>query len=205
MSEETENFTKNFTKKIDGLYIDPKIFTFKFSCKCTGECCHYGVYTDLKEHDTILQIKDRLLPLFDETQNKELDKWFEPPEEDEDFESGVAVGTEVINGKCTFLDKEELCTLQKLANLEGVHKWKYKPMYCILFPLTIYEGALTIDDEHIERLKSCNSNPNVETSIFDACREELIYFMGENNFYNLEKYKEKYLNEIQTGEKVNAD
>jgi Fe-S-cluster containining protein len=143
--------------------------------------------------------------VFDETQNKELDKWFEPPEEDEDFESGVAVGTEVINGKCTFLDKEELCTLQKLANLEGVHKWKYKPMYCILFPLTIYEGALTIDDEHIERLKSCNSNPIVETSIFDACREELIYFMGENNFYNLEKYKEKYLNEIQTGEKVNAD
>jgi Fe-S-cluster containining protein len=205
MPEETENFTKNFTKKIDGLYIDPKIFTFKFNCKCAGECCHYGVYTDLKEHDTILQIKDRLLPLFDETQNKEIDKWFEPPEEDEDFESGVAVGTEVINGKCTFLDKEGLCTLQKLANVEGVHKWKYKPMYCILFPLTIYEGALTIDDEHIERLKSCNSDSIAETSIYDACREELIYFMGEDNFYELEKYKEKYLSEIQTGEEVNAD
>ena len=205
MPEEEEEFTKNFTKKINGLYIDPKIFTFRFSCTCTGECCHYGVYTDLKEHDTILKIKDKILPLFDETQTKELDKWFEPPEEDEDFESGVALGTEVINGKCTFLDKDGLCVLQKLANLEGKHKWKYKPMYCILFPLTIYEGALTIDDEHIERLKSCNSIPNAETSIFDACREELIYFMGDDNFYELEKYKDQYLSEIQTGEKVNAD
>ena len=205
MSEENINFTKNFTKRINGLYIDPKIFTFSFGCNCSGECCHYGVYTDLKEHDTILKIKDKLLPLFDETQNKELDKWFEPPEEDEDFESDVAVGTEVINGKCTFLDKEGLCTLQKLANIEGVHKWTYKPMYCILFPLTIYEGALTIDDEHIKRLKSCNPNLAVDTSIFDACREELIYFMGEDNFNELEKYKEKYLSEVQTGENVNAD
>ena len=205
MAEETEDFTKNFTKKINGLYIDPKIFTFGFSCSCTGECCYYGVYTDLKEHDTIFRIKDKLLPIFDETQSKELDKWFEPPEEDEDFESGVAVGTEVINGKCTFLDKDGLCTLQKLANLEGVHKWKYKPMYCVLFPLTIYEGALTIDDEHIERLKTCNVNPLVETSIYDACREELIYFMGGDNFKELEKYKENYLSEIQTGEKINAD
>ena len=147
--EEKEDFTEHFTKKINGLYIDPKIFTFKFTCNCSGECCHYGVYTDLKEHEKILQIKDKLLPLFDETQNKELDKWFEPPEEDEDFESGVAVGTEVINGKCTFLDKNGLCTLQRLAYLEEVNKWKYKPMYCILFPLTIYEGALTLYTTHL--------------------------------------------------------
>ena len=201
MAEEKENFTKNFTKKIKGLYIDPKIFTFGFSCNCSGECCHYGVYTDLKEHDSILIMKDRLLSLFDDTQCRDLEKWFEPPEEDEDFDSGVAVGTEVINGKCTFLDKEGLCALQRLANLDGVHKWKYKPMYCILFPFTIYEGALTVDDEHIERLKTCNVNPNVETSIFDACREELLYFFGEENFNELVNYKEEYLSTLVLGEK----
>lgn len=191
MTEETENFTKNFTKKINGLYIDPKIFTYRFSCKCSGECCHYGVYTDLKEHDKILELKDKLLPLFDETMSKDLSKWFEPPEEDEDFESGVAVGTEVINGKCTFLDKNGLCTLQRLANLDGVHKWKYKPLYCILFPLTIYEGALTIDDEHIDRLKTCNVVQNPSTSIYEACKEELVYFFGKKNFNKLEDYKKK--------------
>ena len=201
MAEVEENFTKNFTKKINGLFIDPKIFTYKFSCKCSGECCHYGVYTDLKEHDTILELKDKIVPLFDETQCKDIKKWFEKPEEDDDIESGVAVGTEVINGKCTFLDKNGLCALQRLANLEGIHKWKYKPLYCILFPLTIYEGAITIDDEHIDRLKTCNVNPNSETSIFDACKEELIYFLGEDSYKELDNYKEEYLNTLVLGDK----
>ncbi len=196
MAEVEKDFTKNFTKKIDGLYIDPKIFTFKFSCKCSGECCHYGVYTDLKEHDKIIELKDKILSFFDETQCKDLSKWFEPEEEDEDFESGVAVGTEVINGKCTFLDNDGFCALQRLANKENVHKWKYKPLYCILFPLTIYEGALTIDDEHIERLKTCNANPATEQSIFDACKEELVYFLGEENYKELENYKEEYLSTL---------
>jgi len=200
MGDSEKDFTKNFTKKINGLFIDPKIFTFKFSCKCSGECCHYGVYTDLKEHDKILEIKDRFLPFFDETQSKDISKWFEKPEDDEDFDSGVAVGTEVINGKCTFLDKNGLCALQRLAILENEYKWKYKPMYCILFPLTIYEGSLTIDDEHIERLKTCNPDPSVQQSIFDACREELIHFFGEDNFKELEKYKEEYLSTVIFGE-----
>ncbi len=201
MEVEEKTFTKDFTKKINGLFIDPKIFTFKFSCKCTGECCHYGVYTDLKEHDMILNKKESFIDSFDDSQSRDVDKWFEPPEEDEDFESGVAVGTEVINGKCTFLDKNGLCALQKMADSEGVHKWKYKPLYCILFPLTIYEGALTIDDEHIERLKTCNKDINIKTSIFDSCREELIYFLGKESYIELENYKEEYLSTIDSGDK----
>jgi len=201
MSEEKVTIDKTNFKKIDDLYIDPKIFTFQFQCKCSGECCHYGVYTDLKEHDMIMELKDRILDLFDETQSGDVEKWFEPPEEDEDFESGVAVGTEVINGKCTFLDKNGLCTLQRLANLDGVDKWKYKPLYCILFPLTIYEGALTIDDEHIDRLKTCNAESVIDTSIFEACIDELRHFFGEEKFKELLIIKEEYLNELEPGEK----
>jgi len=200
MAEEKETINKKNLKKVNGLYIDPKIFTFKFKCKCTGECCHYGVYTDLKEHDQIMELKDRVMGLFDETQSKDVRKWFEPPEKDEDFESGVAVGTEVINSKCTFLDKDGLCTLQRLANLDGVDKWEYKPMYCILFPLTIYENTLTIDDEHIDRLKTCNIEPVGDTSIFEACKEELQYFFGEKDFQNLLKIKEQYLKALDSGE-----
>lgn len=201
---EENSFTKNFTKKINGLFIDPKIFTYRFSCECTGECCHYGVYTDKFEHDLILQKKDRILELFDDSQSTDLEKWFEPPEEDEDFESGIAIGTEVINGKCTFLDKNGLCVLQKLASVEDEHKWKYKPLYCILFPLVVYEGALTIDDDHIDRLKTCNVEADNKPSIYEFCREELLYFFGNEKFEELENYRTEYLNEIQTGEKVDA-
>jgi Fe-S-cluster containining protein len=186
--------------RINGLRIDPKIFTFKFNCKCTGECCLYGVFTDLKEAEEIIRIKDRLVKLFDETQEKDYRKWFEPPEKDEDFESGVAVGTQVINHKCTFLDKDGLCTLQKLAMQEGEHMWKYKPMYCILFPFTIFEGALTIDDEHIDRLKTCNNNPVPQTTIYEACRAELKHFFGEEDFLRLEEYRKEYLSTLKRKE-----
>jgi len=189
-----------FTKSINGVFIDPQIFTFKFSCKCGGECCNYGVYTDLKEHKMILDIKDKIIPLLDETQSNDINDWFEEPEEDEDFESGIAVGTELVNDKCAFLDKNGLCTLQKLALMEGEYKWKYKPIYCVLFPLTIFEGALTIDDEHIDRLKTCNVNPN-QTTIYEACKEELLHFFGLENYNELEKYKNEYLAEYSGVEK----
>ena len=200
---ETNTNTK-FTKEINGVYIDPQIFTFKFSCRCGGECCNYGVYTDLKEHEHILSIKDKIIPLLDETQSKNIDEWFEEPEEDEDFDSGVAVGTEIINGKCTFLDKNGLCTLQKLSMIEVEHKWKHKPIYCVLFPLTVFEGALTIDDEHIDRLKSCSKDSFKETTIYEACKEELIHFFGEDKFQELEDYKSEYLLEHFSGVENNG-
>ncbi|MFZ2322147.1 MAG: DUF3109 family protein [Ignavibacteriaceae bacterium] len=197
MDSETE---KKFSKEINGVFIDPQIFTFNFTCQCSGECCNYGVYTDLKEFEHIMSIKDKIIPLLDESQTKNTDEWFEEPEEDEDFDSGVAVGTEVVNGKCTFLDKNGLCTLQKLALMEGEHKWKYKPIYCVLFPYTIYEGALTIDDEHIDRLKTCNMNPTPSQAIFDSVREELEYFFGSEGFKELEEYRKEYLSGLYSKE-----
>ena len=192
-----------FTKKINGWYIDPQIFTYKFICNCPGECCHYGVFIDLKEYYTILSIKYRIIDDMDYTQPKNVSEWFEEPDIDEDFESGIAVGTEVTNDKCVFLDKNGLCTLQKIALQEGKHKWKYKPIYCVLFPLTTFEGALTIDDEHIERLPSCNGDSKTKLTIFEACEEELKHFFGEEGFEELKQYRDEYINEIKKG--VNED
>jgi len=201
MNDKKNKFTENFVKKINGILIDPVIFTYKFICNCAGECCYYGVYTDLEEYQTILSIQDQIKEVMDETQSKDVSEWFEPEEKDEDFESGIAVGTEIINGKCAFLDKNGLCSLQKLAIMEGEYRWKYKPLYCILFPLTTYEGVLTIDTDHIDRLPYCNIDPNTQLTMFEACEEELRHFFGEEGFAELENYREEYLNEIKIGEK----
>lgn len=201
MREDSNNYAAKFTKKISGWLIDPQIFTYKFICNCPGECCYYGVYTDYKEYESILSIKDKIIANMDETQSKDINTWFESPEKDDDFESGIAVGTEVINGKCTFLDKNGLCTLQKIAMQEGEFKWKHKPVYCILFPLTTFEGALTIDTEHIERLPFCNVDPGNKLTMFEACQEELKHFFGEEGFEELKNYRVEYLNEINIGEK----
>src|SRR4030065_1064021 len=203
MSKDSNNFPEKFTKKINGILIDPQIFTYKFICNCPGECCYYGVYTDYKEYQTILSIQDKVKENMDETQSRNVSELFEPDEKDDDFESGIAVGTEVINGKCAFLEKNGLCTLQKIAMLEGENKWKYKPLYCILFPLTTYEGVLTIDTDHIDRLPYCNVGPNTRLTMFEACEEELRHFFGEEGFEELNNYREEYLNEIKLG--VNED
>ena len=190
-------------KTINGIKIDPLIFTFKFTCRCVGgECCNYGVYADFKEHEKILSIKDEIIELMDDSQTKNVDEWFEAPEKDDDFESGIAVGTNLINDKCTFLDKHGLCTLQRLGLSKGVHKWTYKPIYCVLFPLTVYQGALTVDDEHIDRLTSCNRYANESHTIFDSCREELNYLLGEDGFSELEQYRDEYLARLKSEELV---
>lgn len=181
--------------KINGLKIDPRIFTFGFGCQCNGECCHYGVYTDLKEYEMILSIKDKIIPLLDETQPADVKLWFEEPSKDEDFESGFAVGTQLFNNKCVFLDKDGLCTVQKLAMMEGEYKWKYKPVYCVLFPFTVYEGQFTIDDDHINRLGHCNKKNEITSAIYESCKEELEYFFGAEEFSKLEQMKKEYLNQ----------
>lgn len=199
--KDSDNLVHNFTKKIKGVFIDPQIFTFRFICNCPGECCNYGVLTDYNEYLNILSLKDKIIPLMDETQSKNVKDWFDEKIVDKDFESGFAVGTEIINDKCTFLDKNGLCTLQKLALKEGEFKWKYKPLYCVLFPLTTYEGVFTIDTDHLDRLPYCNIDPNTRLTMFEACEEELRYFFGEDGFNELKKYREEYLNEISIGVK----
>ena len=87
---------------------------------------------------------------------------------------------------------------------EGADKWKYKPIYCVLFPLTVFEGALTIDDEHIDRLKTCSKDPINENTIYEACKEELIHFFGEEKFIELENYKNEYLTESLSGVEKNG-
>jgi Fe-S-cluster containining protein len=183
----------NLEKRINNLKIDPRIFNLKFGCRCNGECCHYGVYTDLKEFEGIMAIKDKIIDSMDETQTRDITKWFEIPQKDEDFPSGFAVGTELHNGKCVFLDKKGLCSLQKLALSEGKHQWDYKPVYCVLFPFTVYEETFTIDDEHIDRLGHCNKKPQDDSTIYDSCKDELKHFFGEEGFKELEEFRMEYL------------
>ncbi len=77
-------------------------------------------------------------------------------------------------------------------------------MYCILFPLTIYDGVLTIDTDHIDRLPYCNVDPNTKLTMFEACKEELKHVLGTDGFSELEKYREEYLSEIKLGVKENV-
>ncbi|MCU7495118.1 MAG: DUF3109 family protein [Ignavibacteria bacterium] len=186
---------------IKGLKIDPLIFTQKFvnGCNihnCSGECCYYGVYAESTEFEVIMGIKDRIIQSMDDSQTKDYTAWFEEPNEDPDFKSGIAVGTEVYNGKCVFLDKQGFCTLQKIAHENGENKWKYKPLYCILFPLVISDGVFTIDDGHLERMHFCNRKEVQTSTVFEVCTEEIIHVLGQDGYEELLKYRDEYFKEL---------
>jgi hypothetical protein len=190
---------------VAGFRVDEIIFTHGFVhycdiSKCGGGCCHSGVYADLGERDLILEHASEIGQAMDETQDRDTDTWFDGEIiDDPDFQSGRAIGTEVherdggISGfteGCVFLDKRHFCSIQVAAVNAGLHRWAWKPKYCILFPVTVVEGILTYDDGHSEDLIYCgpNGTHNYVHSVFEAMREELQHFLGEKEFAKLESY-----------------
>ena len=216
MSEEKEFI------EYKGIKIDPVIFTQGFvpGCDisiCGGQCCNWGVYMDRDFQPVIMKYEEQIKENMDEFQLKDTSKWFEAElEEDHDFPSGYAIGTELyINSKgttqCVFKDKNNFCTLQVMAVKSGMHKWEIKPKYCIMYPLTIVENILTCDNEHSKKLDYCGDghDENFTQTVFEAMGEEIRFILGNEGYEFLydhykNNYQKKY--QIQLSKKlINSD
>lgn len=195
----------------NGLKIDPIIFTLGFvsGCNisiCHGQCCDWGVYMDRDFRDVIMKYEFQIKEVMDEHQVKDMSKWFESElEEDNDFPSGYAIGTELYSNtkgtiQCVFKDKNNYCSLQVMALKNNMHKWAIKPKHCIMYPLTIVDNTLTCDSDHSKRLDYCGMHhpENFTQTIFDAMAEEIKFIIGEEgyNFLN-EHYKKNYQKKYQ--------
>jgi Fe-S-cluster containining protein len=186
------------TITVKGYKVDPMLFNHGFpkGCgpyQCDGSCCCDGVWVDLKEKDRILAEKDLIKKYMDDTQNKNHEEWFAEHDEDPDFPSGAAEGTSLHNNSCVFLNKDGLCVLQLAATKEGRHKWDIKPFYCVLFPVSVAEKTLTFD-EHMEEseISCCNIFPQFSVPMFQACKEEIVYAVGEDGYREIEEHYMKY-------------
>jgi hypothetical protein len=193
---------------VQGFKVDELIFTQGFVryCdidKCGGGCCHSGVYADTKEYENILRHKNEIIGVMDETQIKDPAQWFDGEWiEDPDFPTGRATGTQVhqrdggISGfseGCIFLDKNHFCSIQVAAAKNGLHRWAWKPTYCIMFPITVVEGTLTYDDSHSDDLHHCGPQgaANYIHSVYEAMKEELQNFLTKEEFIMMEEYYQK--------------
>jgi hypothetical protein len=180
--------------RIKQYIISPELYEKGYSggrspCTCTSVCCQHGVYADVKERDRILDHRETIKKHMDETQTRDESLWFEQQEEeDSDFVSGRRVGTEVVNGKCAFLDKLGRCSIQLAATAEGMHKWAIKPTFCILFPLEISDGVVGFDDLLDEEESCCSISSVFEVPLFEACKDELTHILGEDGYGELEMF-----------------
>ena len=201
---------------VGGLKVDELIFTQGFVeyCNithCGGGCCHSGVYADLGERDGILEHAVEIGKAMDETQDANVETWFDGEIiEDADFASGRAIGTQVhkrdggISGfteGCVFLDKRHFCSIQVAAVDAGLHRWAWKPKYCILFPITVVEGIITYDDSHSVDLHYCGpkGTSNYVHTVFEAMKEELRNFLGDAEFTKLMEYYEANRERFEAG------
>lgn len=171
--------------------IDPVLFEKGFSkgcgpLECESTCCSVGVFADLKEKEVILSHKETVKKYMDETQTTDDSRWFDGEVlDDNDYPSGKAVGTEVFNDKCVFLNKSGLCTLQIAGESEGMGRWALKPFYCIAFPITVEEGVLTFDDFHQGKTQCCSSIDTKETTLVESCKDELELILGYEGYKEL--------------------
>jgi Fe-S-cluster containining protein len=168
---------------------------------CNADCCSGGVYADLAERDEILKHTDLVRAQMDPDQLRDTALWFEAePIEDADYPSGKAIGTELHNDRCVFLNSKGMCVLQKAAAAAGLDRYALKPFYCWLYPVTIDGGELTLHDpEYAERPSCCSYGDSGPLSVFDVCEEELVLALGEEGVEELRREVRAMSGEKQSG------
>ncbi len=158
-------------------------------CTCSSNCCKGGVWVDVGQHEQIMSKKDRIKSQMDETQTTDETRWFgKEAVDDSDFPSGKAIGTEVVNDKCAFLDKLGRCSIQLAAVVDGKHKWEWKPLYCILFPVEVTDNIVGFDDMLQGSEACCTVGSDFEVPLFVACKDELTHLLGADGYNSLEKH-----------------
>ena len=166
--------------------------------RCRANCCAKGVLIDPAERDFILEHRDEVQAMMDDTQTRDDAAWFETVIlEDVDFPSGHAVGTEVHNGKCVFLDRDRRCTLQLLGVKKYNDPWKIKPYYCIAFPIYVDKGLVTFDDSQQGKSECCSIVPDAGIPLIDSCKAELEHVLGNEGYRQLQKHATSKTHETQ--------
>jgi hypothetical protein len=186
------NMHEGFTVK--GYTFASELFSSGFlaesgPCRCSSDCCSGGVYVDLSERERILSLKEKIKQQMDGTQDRDERHWFDQEtERDPDFVSGSCVGTSVVNDKCVFLNERGHCSIQLAAVAEGLHRWAWKPLYCILYPIEITDRVVGFDPMLQDEKPCCTIGGSFEVPLFRACKDELIHLLGTDGYLQLEEH-----------------
>ena len=179
-------------KHVRALRVGEGILSKKFAAGCSmaacnATCCQGGVTLDVAERDVILAHADLIVRHMEPDQELDPAAWFvDNVVNDLDFPSGIAVGTEVTDRGCVFLDAAGRCVLQKAAMAENMPKFSLKPFFCVAFPITIEHGVLDTDEpDYTEQPHCCRVVESGILSPVEVCAEELEFMLGRVGFLEL--------------------
>ncbi len=162
---------------------------------CQAWCCTGGVWVDLREKEKILANAEKIKPFLPPTRRDE-SIWFDGVQEDgAEYPSGRGEGTTVVNDPthpigttCIFLrPSDRYCALQAANTAHGEDPWDLKPFYCILYPLTVDEDLLQLDDanELYQEGGHCQRDCAEPVPLHITFQAELEYVLGQEGYAEL--------------------
>jgi hypothetical protein len=165
--------------------------------ECHGACCIFGVWVDKRERDDILANAALIAPFMPAGTEDPAD-WFASYEDHDEFSpsklvihTAVETQPEHYGGTaCIFLRQDHKCALQVAAVKNDLHRWRFKPYYCILHPLDLDdEGRITVDETAtlVEEQGSCLRSADRPIPLVDTFEEELRYLLGNGAYEKLRK------------------
>jgi len=159
---------------------------------CDAGCCRDGVLVDVEHRDVILAHADVIRRHMSPHQERDPQRWFEREiANDPDFPSGKAVGTEAPAG-CVFLNDERRCVLHVVDDVEDLPV-TLKPFFCRLFPVTVCDGQLTLDEPVAgERPACCSQTAGGGQTVFELCPTELQMVVGIEGVQELRLLERKH-------------
>ena len=183
---------------IGQLKIDPRLLETRPTSRCLvqechGKCCGFGVYVDLAHASRVMEEAELIKPhLPADRQN--VDDWFDGGvKEDSDFPTGTKVGTQIIpdatnpaGTRCVFLRPDQRCALQVASVAAGRHPWDLKPFYCCLYPVTLLNDGLELDEENdIYGLGGSCQRPGPAVALYKLLKEEMVLALGQAGYDQL--------------------
>jgi hypothetical protein len=165
--------------------------------ECRAACCVFGVWTDQREMEDILAHAAMIAPFMPPGTENPAD-WFASYQDNDEFSpsklvvhTAVETQPEHYGGTaCIFLRSDHKCALQVAAVENGLHRWRFKPYYCLLHPLDVDDdGRITVDETSllVSEEGSCLRPSDKPIPLIETFEEELRYLLGDKAYAELQK------------------
>jgi Fe-S-cluster containining protein len=159
--------------------VDTAIFvkTFYGECMectfCHDACCQYGADVTALDHANIQAQADEL----EDYLGLPRGRWFTHSWQVEaDWPGGKATGTRVEDERCVFLNRQGRgCRLHSYAMEKGIDVHEIKPMVCLLWPVTWWEGVLQPSNEIVDNDLICLGPGQ---TCYRSSRNDIAYYFG---------------------------
>jgi hypothetical protein len=86
-----------------------------------------------------------------------------------------------------------------------LHRWSFKPLYCVLYPIEITGKTIRFDDLLQGDEQCCSVSDHFATPLFQVCRDELTHVLGKEGFRQLESHYREAHPKANTGQENGID